>query len=322
MSHAARRVARAAQFLTATALALAAAVALAQQPPPAAPATDCADCPELAQVPPGQFLLGTPTGAAEVDAAGGESPPITVTIARPFMIAKREVTVGEFRRFVEDTGYAVVEECRVWLGGQWVQARGRSWRDPGYGQPPRDDQPVTCVNWDDAQAYADWVALRSGLRYRLPSEAEWEYVARGGSSWPRYWSAVDSAEQQLVSRACEFANVYDAAGAAATPLPWPSARCSDGEPFVAAVGRYKPNAFGVHDLIGNVREWVADCWTTSHHGRPADGRAWTWTGGCEARGVRGGSWAARPAEARAAFRSGAPRGLRQADLGFRLARDL
>ncbi|MCC7200531.1 MAG: SUMF1/EgtB/PvdO family nonheme iron enzyme [Gammaproteobacteria bacterium] len=303
--------------------------AFAQAPPPAepaaqaspAPATECAECPALATVPPGSFQLGTSPDAAEVDAATGETPALAVVIGKPFMIAQHEVTVGEFRRFVEATGHNVVDECRVWLGGQWVHLRGRSWRDPGYAQPPRDDEPVVCVNWDDAAAYAEWLSQKSGKRYRLPSESEWEYAARGGTSWPRYWSATDSSEQALVSRACEFANVYDTSAAAATPLPWPNARCNDLHPAIAPVGQYKPNAFGVHDAIGNAREWVADCWTTSYHGRPQDGRAWTWTGGCEQRGVRGGSWASRPADARAAARSAEDRGLRQADLGFRVVRD-
>lgn len=289
-------------------------------PPPAA-GGDCAECPELAAVPPGQFLMGSAPDAPEVDAATGETPALPVVIARPFLIGKREVTVGEFRRFVAATGYGVVDECSIWQGGQWVHERGRSWQDPGYAQPPRDDEPVVCVNWDDAQAYADWLAQRSGKRYRLPSEAEWEYVARGGTSLARFWGGGDSNEQAPVSLACEFANVYDMTAVASNPLPWPNARCEDRHPWLASVGEYKPNAFGVFDIIGNAREWVADCYTASYRGRPQDARAWTWTGGCEQRGVRGGSWASRPAAARAAARGAELRGLRQSDLGFRVARD-
>lgn len=288
----------------------------------AAASADCAECPELVSVPPGQYSMGTAPDAVEVDAATGETPALPVVITKPFLIGKREVTVGEFRRFVAATGYSVVEECSVWQGGQWVHAQGRSWQDPGFSQPPRADEPVVCVNWDDAQAYADWLAQRSGKRYRLPSESEWEYVARGGTSLPRYWSGADSNEQAIVSQACDFANVYDAAAVAANPLPWPNARCDDREPWLAPVGQYKPNAFGAHDIIGNAREWVMDCYTASYRGRPQDARAWTWTGGCEQRAVRGGSWASRPSLARAAARGAELRGLRQSDLGFRVARDL
>ncbi len=298
-----------------------AASAGAQQAPRAAPATDCAVCPALALVPPGAYTMGTPADAAEVDPSTGESPPVSVSITRPFYIGAREVTVGEFRRFVEDAGYDPPRGCRVWLGGQWVQDRDRSWRDPGFAQPPADGDPVVCINWVDARAYAEWLARQSGLRYRLPSEAEWEYVARGGTSFPRFWAARDSNEDSPLTLTCEYANIYDVSAIEAHRLAWPNAACSDGAAGVAAAGSYKPNAFGAYDVIGNVREWLQDCYTASYKGRPQDGRAWTWQGGCEQRSVRGGSWASRPALARAAARAAEATPLRQSDLGFRVARD-
>ena len=297
---------------------LAAPVALAQQ---AAPATDCADCPALALVPPGSYSMGTPPTSDEVDTSTGETPPVMIAMGKPFYIGAKEVTVGEFRRFVEATGYEAPLGCRVWLDGQWVEERDRSWRDPGFAQPQADDEPVVCVNWVDARAYADWVSQQSGKRYRLPSEAEWEYVARGGTAFPRYWGAQDSKEGAAVSLACDNANVYDSSAVDSHRLPWPNANCSDGAVGVAPTGRYKPNAFGAYDVIGNVREWTQDCYTTSYLGRPQDSRAWTWQGGCELKSVRGGSWASRPFNARAAARDSAPPALRQNDLGFRLARD-
>ena len=189
--------------------------------------------------------------------------------------------------------------CRVWAGGQWIQDPDRSWRDPGFAAAPRDDDPVVCVSWDDAHAYAEWLAAESGKRYRLPSEAEWEYVARGGTSYPRFWGENDSREDLVLSLACDYANVYDASAVDALGLPGPNARCSDRAPTLAPAGQYKPNAFGVHDIIGNAREWVMDCYTASYAGRPQDARAWTWQGGCELKGVRGGSFASRPRDARA-----------------------
>ena len=300
-------------------------VALAQQAPPdaaaAAAATDCAGCPVLALVPPGAYRMGSPPDAWEVDGATGETPQVDVSIGRPFYIGAREVTVGEFRRFVADSGHEPPAGCRVWRAGQWVHDRDRSWRDPGFAQPPVDDDPVVCVNWDDARAYAEWLAQKSGRRYRLPSEAEWEYVVRGGTAFPRYWGATDSHEGVPISLACDFANVYDAAAVDAWAFPWPNANCRDGAIGVAPTGRYKPNAFGAHDVIGNVREWLQDCYTASYKGRPQDGRAWTWQGGCELKAVRGGSWASRPREARAAARGAEAPALRQSDLGFRVARD-
>jgi len=295
------------------------AVSMAQQAP--APATDCPECPALALVPPGTYRMGSPPDAAELDPRSGESPAVGITLSRPFFIGAREVTVVEFRRFVEDSGYDPPSGCRVWRGGQWVHDRDRSWRDPGFPQPPADDDPVVCVNWEDARAYADWLAGKSGLKYRLPSEAEWEYVARGGTAFPRFWGAEDSTESAALSLACDYANVYDTSAVDAFSLPWPNANCSDGVSGLAGTGRYKPNAFGAHDVIGNAREWLQDCYTASYKGRPSDGRAWTWQGGCELKSVRGGSWASRPLDARAAARDAEPTLLRQSDLGFRVARD-
>lgn len=303
-------------------LLLVAPAAPAQQAPaPAASARDCGVCPDLALIPPGQFRLGSPPDALELDAATGESPAVAMSFTRPFMMARREVTVAEFRRFVEATGAEPAPGCRVWQGGQWVEERDRSWRDPGFALPPREDEPVVCVNWDDVRAYAEWLSRESGQRYRLPSEAEWEYAARGGTSFPRYWGEQDSREDVALSLACDHANVYDASAVDALALPWPNARCSDRAPLLAPVAQYRPNAFGIHDIIGNAREWVMDCYTASYLGRPDDARAWIWQGGCERRGVRGGSWASRPRDARAPARGAERPGQRQSDLGFRVARD-
>jgi formylglycine-generating enzyme required for sulfatase activity len=299
---------------------LAAAPAPAQQPP-ASDARDCPVCPELALVPPGQFQMGSAPDAPELEPGRGESPAARLSFARPFMISSREITHGEYRRFVEATGAKPVPGCRVWSGGQWVQDPERSWRDPGFAAAPRDDEPVVCVNWDDARAYAEWLSAESGKRYRLPSEAEWEYVARGGTSFPRYWGENDSREDLALSLACEHANVYDVSAVDALGLPWPNARCSDRATALAPVAQYKPNAFGVYDIIGNAREWVMDCFTASYAGRPTDARPWTWQGGCELKGVRGGSFASRPRAARAPARGAELAGHRQSDLGFRVARD-
>jgi formylglycine-generating enzyme required for sulfatase activity len=297
-----------------------AAGAGAQAPVAGAP-RDCPACPELAVVPPGQFMMGSAPDAPELDATSGESPAVELSFSRPFLVSTREITVGEFRRFVEATGAKAVPGCRVWAGGQWVLDHDRSWRDPGFAAPPRDDEPVVCVSWDDARAYAEWLSKESGKRYRLPSEAEWEYVARGGTSFPRYWGEHDSREDLALSLACDYANVYDASAVDALKLPYPNARCSDGATWLAPGGQYKPNAFGVHDIIGNAREWVMDCFTGSYAGRPQDARAWTWQGGCELKGVRGGSFASRPRDARAPARSAEHASHRQSDLGFRVARD-
>jgi formylglycine-generating enzyme required for sulfatase activity len=230
--------------------------------------------------------------------------------------------VTEFRAFTAATQYAPAGDCRIASGGAWLRLPDRGWTAPGFPEPQAGNEPVVCVSWDDAKAYTDWLARATGKVYRLPSETEWEYAARGGTTTPRYFGDRDSDEDTVLSVACDYANVYDASAVTELPFAYPSARCSDGHTYTAPVGSYKPNAFDLHDMIGNVREWLHDCYTGSYLGRPPDGRAWEWAGGCELRGVRGGSWATRPAESRAAARGAEPQGLRQSDLGFRVVREL
>jgi formylglycine-generating enzyme required for sulfatase activity len=283
---------------------------------------DCPTCPAMMVVPSGTFLLGTSADARERDPDRGESPPLPVTMSRAFAIGRYEVTVAEFRAFVTATQYAPAGDCRVASGGAWVRLPDRGWASPGFPAPQADNEPVVCVSWDDAKAYTDWLTKLSGKVYRLPSETEWEYAARGGTTTPRYFGDRDSDEETVLSVACDYANVYDASSITELPFPYPSARCSDGRTYTAPVGSFKPNAFDLYDVIGNVREWLHDCYTGSYLGRPTDGRAWEWAGGCELRGVRGGSWATRPAESRAAARGAEAQGLRQSDLGFRVVREL
>jgi len=299
----------------------------APQPGAAAPATagvirDCPSCPEMVVVPAGTFLLGTSADGRERDPDRGESPPLPVTMSRAFAIGRFEVTVAEFRAFVTSTRYAPPGDCRISSGGAWVRLPDRGWAAPGFPAPQADNEPVVCVSWDDATAYADWLSRTTGKVYRLPSETEWEYAARGGTTTPRYFGDRDSDEDTVLSVACDYANVYDSSSVTELPFPYPNARCRDGHTYTAPVGSFKPNAFDLYDMIGNAREWLQDCFTGSYIGRPADGRAWEWAGGCEVRGVRGGSWATRPSESRAAARGAELQGLRQSDLGFRVVREL
>jgi len=281
---------------------------------------DCPACPALVVVPAGTFVLGTSSDAREIDRERGESPPLSVRLSRPFAIGQYEVTVAEFRAFATATQYSPAGDCRIASGGAWVRLPDRGWQDPGFGTPQADNEPVVCVSWDDAKAYVDWLSKQTGKPYRLPSETEWEYAARGGTASARFFG--DSTEDDVLSEACEYANIYDASAVTELAFLYPNARCSDGHTYTTAVGSFKSNAFDLYDVIGNVREWLQDCYTASYEGRPADGRAWQWAGGCESRGVRGGSWATRPAESRSAARGAELQGLRQSDLGFRVARDL
>jgi formylglycine-generating enzyme required for sulfatase activity len=265
---------------------------------------DCADCPELVAVAAGGFSLGTAADAYEHDERSGETPPLAVKIRRPFALGRFEVQVGEFARFVAESGHRPALACAL---------------DP----PSPPAAPARCIAPADAAAYAAWLGQRTGRAYRLPSEAEWEYATRAGTGGARFWSNRDSHEGVSISRACDYANVYDVA-ARGLALPVPHARCTDHYAGPAPVGSFAPNPWGLHDLVGNVRELLADCYTRSYKGRPPDERAWTWSG-CSHRVVRGGSWLSRPWMARSAARDhvAADAGADALqDVGFRLARDL
>ena len=170
------------------------------------------------------------------------------------------------------------------------------------------------VSWDDiTKEYLAWLVLKSGKSYRLLSEAEWEYAARAGSTTPFYFG---SDEKQL----CDHANVADQVGKRTYP-DWIIADCRDGYLGTAPVGSFKPNAFGLFDMHGNVLEWVADCWNASYRGAPSDGSAWA-TGECGTRVLRGGSWAREPRYQRLATRNKYQTNTRSFSIGFRVARAL
>lgn len=284
---------------------------------PAAPFRDCADCPEMVRVPAGTFVMGTPTADAHLAATRAESQAVIVRLARPFALGRVEVTRREYRAFVSDAGYDVRSPCRSWDENlnRFSDDRGRNWENPGRPHAPRDDHPVSCVSWNDAKAYVQWLAHRTGKPYRLPSEAEWEYAARAGTNTLRPWG-------DAASDGCDFANVYDLAGREVYAFGWDPVHCRDGYPDVAPVGALRANAFGLYDMIGNVSEWVEDCATDSYVGRPRDARAWVWSGGCGRRVRRGGSWVSPAEQARSAYREAADAAERTDYVGFRVALDL
>ena len=241
---------------------------------------DCPSCPELVAIPAGTFRMGS--GPEDDEALDRERPRHRVRVGR-FALGRYEVTRREYRAFAEATG------------------ADDSWRDPGFAQGDR--HPVVNVSWRDAQAYVQWLSRETGERYRLPSEAEWEYAARGGTTTHRHWG--DSSSSQ-----CGYAN-----GTVAS--------CDDGAARTAPVGSYAPNAFGLSDVLGNVWEWTDDCWHENYAGEPPDdGRAWTRAGDCGRRVLRGGSWYNLPRSLRSAARPWNLAGTRDAFTGFRVARTL
>ena len=255
---------------------------------------DCAACPLMVEVPAGSFLMGSP--ASEQGRDDSEGPQRRVTIDAPFAAGVFEVTYDEW------------EAC--WLGGGCSFVWDRD--------APRGTRPVRNVAWGQAREYVRWLSQETGQEYRLLSEAEWEYVARSGTETARYWG-------QRADAQCRHANGMDAfyyerqleTNPAYEPS-WSWASCSDGFERAAPVGLYRPTAFGLHDVLGNVREWTADCWNDSYEGAPEDGSARR-SGDCSRHVVRGGSWFDSPDELRSAHRSWSPAAY-QAAIGFRVAR--
>jgi formylglycine-generating enzyme required for sulfatase activity len=282
---------------------------------------DCLDCPVMVRIKPGAFMMGATeaeTARENIDAmmSADERPTHVVTVRREFALAQFAVTRGEFAAFVKETGYEPPAGCNVHQGEQWFFDKKLSWRDPGFEQG--DQHPVVCVDFEAAQRYVQWLSRRAGKAYRLPSESEWEYAARAGTTTARFWS--DGREDT-----CLYANVSDFDWAAA--LKWDKARqdkvfqCSDRFAYTAPVGSFRPNGFGLYDMLGNVWQWNDDCFHTTFQGAPKDGSAWK-SGDCHFRVVHGGSWYTTPFAVRAAHRCAMELDARYYHIGFRVARSL
>jgi len=291
---------------------LTAGMAVAESGPGAA-FRDCARCPDMIVVRGGEFVMGADGG----EEGRPEGPPRTVRIKRDFAIGKHEVTNAEFRAFVSATGYEAEKGCRGKFGGEWENHPESFWADLMLGQDSKPDHPVACVSWLDARAYVEWLARTTGQPYRLPTEAEWEYAARAGGAGSFTWGADPQA-------ACAYANVYDLSADPVHDFGWPVAACDDGFPTLAPVGMFKPNAFGLHDVAGNVWEWVEDCYVEPYTAElPTDGSAlYVPPGQCDRRSVRGGSWITRPDRQRLTFRGRDPEDIHYTFFGFRVARSL
>ena len=288
---------------------------------------------KLVLIPAGEFMMGNGESADELAAYykraysmelmmailfKDEYPQHRVRITRPFYLGQHEVTVGQFRRFVSDASYKTDAEKNEGFEGAWgfnaetgkfEKNKDCSWRKVGF--PQTDEHPVVNVSWNDAVAFCEWLSRKEGKTYRLPTEAEWEYACRAGTT-TRYSSGDDPESLAQVG------NVSDAtAKAKFTDLKYNIA-ASDGYVFTAPVGAYRPNAFGLYDMHGNVWEWCQDWYEAEYYaGSPKDDP--TGPSGGSDRVRRGGGWVSRGGHCRSAGRRRFAPGIRDYNLGFRVA---
>jgi formylglycine-generating enzyme required for sulfatase activity len=249
--------------------------------------------PPMVSIPAGEFMMGSEDSE--------RTKPVHRVSIKAFKMSAYEVTVKQFKQFVEHTGY-VIGEDRCW---KWVDDKGGSfkvgidfvqgnWLTPAYA--PSDVHPVMCVSWDDANAYLQWLSKTTGKRYRLPTDAEWEYAARAGNT-SKY--GVGDDEKAL----CEYGNIWDTSGMRAfvrdKKYQAKTLACDDGSEYTSVVGSYKPNAFGLYDMLGNVSEWTQDCDRDNYIGAAKDGSAWV-AESCMMRSRRGSNYG--PSDTQVAFR--------------------
>lgn len=275
--------------------------------------------PAMVVIPRGTFMMGSPQRARVQ--ASAEQPQHEVTLTKGFAMARAEVTVAEFGAFVRSSGY-VPDSDRLGGASVYDETNGRmqsrsgvDWQDDYAGQRAKADDPVVNVSWNDAHAYAEWLSKRTGQHYRLPTEAEYEYAERGGTTTQYWWG--DGAPPR------EVENLTGSGDRSPAHRSWANAfqNYSDNYWGPAPVMSFQPNPFGLYDIDGNVSEWVADCWHENYVRAPTDGSAWV-NPGCDERVIRGGSWGSAPDQDRSAFRMGAATDSRSGRVGFRVVRDL
>jgi formylglycine-generating enzyme required for sulfatase activity len=272
-------------------------------PSPGSVIRDCASCPEMTVLPAGRFKQGSARGPAF------EQPLHWVVIGRSIAMSTSPVTLQDFGQFVTATGRDM-QGCDTY-DGEWKHQPADSWEHTGFAQNAA--HPVTCVSWNDAEAYANWLSTKTGHRYRLPSASEWEYAARAGAEMSPLWGPDGRG-------ACADANVADASAGRRYP-GWAVFPCDDGYAYTSPVGTFKANAFGLTDMLGNVLQWTEDCWHETYAGAPVEGSAWL-DGDCAAHELRGASWFSSPSYVRADYRDRFPADYRTSTVGIRLVRDI
>ena len=288
---------------------------------------------KLTLIPPGEFKMGSGESAQDTVAfftktCGAdflttevfkkEHPQHRVRITKPFYLGTYHVTRGQFRRFVKDSGYKTDAEKgdKPWAWGwnpekrDFLGGKDYSWGHAGFEQT--DEHPVVNVSWNDAVEFCKWLSRKEGKTYRLPTEAEWEYACRAGTT-TRYYNGDDPETLAKVG------NVADVTAKARFPDWKGTIKASDGYVFTAPVGQFKPNAFGLYDMHGNAWEWCADWYGEDYYGKsPTDDPTGPDTG--DGRVLRGGSWDSGPHNSRSAKPNWFSPDFRSDLMGFRVAR--
>ncbi len=300
---------------------------------------------KLVKIPAGEFMMGSHESLEEMTKGfpqyekerfnhDDEYPVHRVRITHPFWMGAYSVTVGEFRQFIDATGYKTDAERdekdldypgdphKSGPGGYGYNAdTGKldternpkhNWREPGF--PQTDRHPVVDVSWNDAVAFCKWLSEKEHKKYRLPTEAEWEYACRAGTT-TRFWSGDDP--ESLI----KAANIYDQSSAKKFP-EWSkyALKGDDGFPFTAPVGSFQPNPFGLYDMHGNVWQWVSDWYGEGYYAKsPVDDPQGPATGIRHVR--RGGAWHSWAMYARSSFRNWNRPFSRYFNLGFRVVRE-
>jgi formylglycine-generating enzyme required for sulfatase activity len=268
---------------------------------------------EMVLVPAGSFVMGDDNGLDD------EKPAQKVTIAKPIYLGRCEVTIEQFRRFIDATSYATDAEKGTGFQGAFGWDRETvdfkmneeySWRNTGFSQS--DSHPVVNVSWNDAMEFCNWLSHKEGKTYRLPTEAEWEYACRAGTT-TRYFHGDDSEGLEKVG------NVADADFESQFPELEGVIKDSDGYAYTSPAGSFVPNSFGLYDMHGNVWEWCADWYAPEHYAKsPTDNPGGPAAG--EERVYRGGGWFNCARGCRSASRSGSAPENRNLTLGFRISR--
>ena len=273
----------------------------------------------LTYVPSGKFMMGSPD--SEENRGENEGPRHRVHITQPFWMGKYEITNAQFEAFVKDSNYQTTAEKAGESIGWDPQkqsygfVKGLSWKSPGFPDPAEGkglDQPVVLVTWDDAKAYCDWLSQKTGEKFSLPTEAQWEYACRAGSSTMYPWGDEPNG-------ACRYANVWNQENKGKWGFNGDGFPCSDDYLGPAPVGRFQPNAFGLHDMIGNVWEWCADYYDATYYAQSPKEDP-TGPPASNLRVLRGGAWRLIPLACRSAHRFDYPPDFRDLNGGFRIVR--